>query len=462
MCAHPDVERSEERRARSDERFVVSARSPLALRLSLLALLLLAASALAQQAETPEQMFARAEDLRRRGQRDEAVALYQQVIAVSPEHVLAHKYYQEIMIALGSEKEILQYYRDLLASDPQKPVYHLLLGKLLGDDDALVEFTTCVELDPKFFWGHWAMAGILLRQGKLAEAEAKAREAQGLLDNEYSRTMLGAILAKKAATDREHGSQHLEAAKRELQRAISINRDYDPAFLTLGTVFAMGGKYPEAIKALEMGMKLNPSEPGFAQALAQVNAENGKGLLEIATRLVKMRQDYLKDGKPQQAMESLFEAKERAHGAIVSFERVLEYAPTAQGARERLAAAHFVMGNLLLMEVGELTAAGKYPPAIVRGDEAVTEMNKAMEVDPANEKVKDGPAVALLARANAWLGQGNALLTQGAKAEARAALEKALADAQGSAGAAGVLAKVQEQARKLSSAILEALAKAKE
>jgi len=428
----------------------------------LLPLLVLAAAAYAQQAETPEQLFARAEELRRRGQKDEAVALYQQVIAASPEHVLAHKYYQEIMIALGSEKEILQYYRDLLASDPQKPVYHLLLGKLLGDDDALAEFTKSVELDSKFFWGHWAMAGILLRQGKMAEAEAKARGAQTLEDNEYSRTMLGAVLAKKAAGDKEHGRDHLDAARRELQRAITINKDYDPAYLTLGTVFAMGGRFPEAIKALEMGQKLNPSEPGFAQALGQVCGENGKGLLDVATRLVKMRQDALKAGKQQEAMEVLLEAKERTHGAIISFEKALEYAPSTQGARERLAAAHFVLGNLLLMEVGELTSVGNYEAAITRGNEAVLEMTKATEVDPANTKVKDGPAVALLARSNAYLGQGNALLQLGTKPEARAALDKALADAQGSAGSPGVDAKVQEQARKLSTAILEALAKAKE
>lgn len=428
----------------------------------ILPLLFLAAAALAQQAETPEQMFARAEDLRRRGQRDEAVALYQQVIAASPEHVLAHKYYQEIMIALGSGDAILQYYRDLLASDPQKPVYHLLLGKLLGDEDALVEFAKSIELDPKFFWGHWAMAGILTKQGKLDEAEAKARAAQELTDNEYSRTMLGAILTKKAAVNKEHGRELLDAARRELQRAITINKDYDPAYLTLGTVFAMGGRFPEAIKALEWGQKLNPSEPGFALTLAQVNSENGKGLLDVATRLVKMRQDALKAGKQQEAMEVLVAAKEKTHGAIVSFERVLEYAPSTQGARERLAAGHFVLGNLLLMEVGELTALGKYEPAISRGNEAVVEMTKATEVDPANTKVKDGPAVALLARANAYLGQGSALLQLGTKPEARAALDKALADAQGSAGAPGVDAKVQEQARKLSSAILEALAKAKE
>lgn len=430
-------------------------------RSALFAFVLVAGSALAQQAETPEEMFARAETLRRRGQREEAVALYQQVIAAAPEHVLAHKYYQEIMIALGSEKEITQYYRDLLASDPENPVYHLLLGKLLADDEALAEFAKSIELDPKFFWGHWAMAGILLRQGKLAEAEKKAREAQALVDNEYSRTMLGAILAKRAATDKEHGREHLDAARRELQRAIAINRDYDPAYLTLGTVFAMGGRFPEAIKALEMGMKLNPSEPGFAQALAQVCTENGRGLLDVATRLVKMRQDALAAGKQQHAMEVLMEAKERMHGAIVSFQKVLEYAPSTQGAREKLAAAHFMLGNLILMEVGELTAAGKYEAAITRGTEALAEMTEAVEIDAANAKMKDGPAVALLARANAYLGQGNALLDLGTKEEARAALDKALADAQSSAGWAGVDAKVQEQSRKLVTAILESLAKAK-
>lgn len=429
-----------------------------------LTILFLAAAALAQQAETPDQLFSRAEKLRRDGKRDEAVAVYQQVILAQPDHVLAHKYYQEIMIALGHEKEILDYYQQLLASDPQKPLHHLLLGKLLSDEQALVEFQKCVELDPKFFWGHWALAGILLRTGKTDEAEKSARTALTITDNEYARTMLGAILAVKATSvkDKEKGKEVLREAAVELQRAIDQDKDYDPAYLALGKVLAMAEDYKTAIRALESGQKLNPSEPGFAQTLAQVYVENGKALENAAKTLANMSIKEQQAGKKDSAADVLGQAKVKAGAALLSFQKALEYAPEVATTREHLFAAHFLIANLALMDLAGSMVDGKYDEAAKCADAAIEEMKKVQAIEPANAKAKMGVAVSLLARANAALGQGKKLLDAGKKAEARKALEGALADAQASAATPDLDPKALAEARKLNTAILEALAKAKE
>lgn len=430
--------------------------------LRLLTILILTAAAFAQQAETPDQLFSKAEKLRRDGKRDEAVGVYQQVILAQPEHVLAHKYYQEIMIALGHEKEILDYYQQLLASDPQKPLYHLLLGKLLPDDQALLEFQKCIELDPKFFWGHWALAGIQLRLGKTDEAEKSARTALTITDNQYAHTMLGAVLAKKASKDQKGREAILRDAAVELQRAIDLDKEYDPAFLALGMVLATAGDFKNAIRALEAGQKLNPSEPGFPQALAQVYTEQGRSLMDAVKTLASMSIKEQQAGKKASAAEVLAQAKAKGALTILSFQKALEYAPEVAATREHLFASRFLLANLALMELASSMMDGKYDDAAKCADAAIEEMKKVQAIDPANAKAKQGVAVSLLARANAGLGQGKSLLDAGKKPEARKALEGALADAQASAATPDLDPKALAEARKLNTAILEALAKAKD
>lgn len=131
---------------------------------------------------------------RRRG---EALAEFRAAIALCPGGIPAHREYQNLMIDLGLQEEVVRAYGDAARSAPANPAAAYLHGRLL-DDPAHQEgaFRRVIALDPRFPWGHYGRGVNLLGRGDRAGAEAEfgkalrldpsmreARAAMALLDS---------------------------------------------------------------------------------------------------------------------------------------------------------------------------------------------------------------------------------------------------------------------------------------
>jgi len=160
---------------------------------------------------------------------------------------------------------------------------------------------------------HNALAGELLRSGRLDEAARHCREALRFHPQDHkAHTNLGNILAMQ---------QRWEEAVAHLEEAARLKPDYDPAYNGLGAALADQGKLDEAIPHFERALAINPHNADACCNLGNVLAARGR-LEEAASRFAQaigLRHNFPEAhnnlanvlwalGKPEQAIPHYREA----------------------------------------------------------------------------------------------------------------------------------------------------------
>jgi tetratricopeptide (TPR) repeat protein len=190
-------------------------------------------------------------------------------------------------------------------------------------NEAIAEFRTAEELDPRQADVHYTLGVTLWQQGEFA------------------------------------------AAADELQAAIDAKPDYAEAFYTLGTVRKQQGKLPQAADALRQAIRLQPDFAGAHTTLAAVLRQFGDN--EGAAAESKAGSEISKEKNNQQAALFATNSGKRLlsagdlEGAISQFKSAIQALPG-------YAPAHFQLG-LALQRKGDKA-------------ESAREFQKARELDP--------------------------------------------------------------------------------
>ena len=169
---------------------------------------------------------------------------------------------EEALVALRKAEKI----------DPAVTQVHYLIGTILGTQHRYAEAAAALEraaaLNPRFVPARFKLALAYLRLGQHDRAEQGLRV---VLDNEPRN--VGALHNLAAIAYSRGDVRRAEELERQV---ISIDANYYDAWNTLGAIYVVSRRPVEAIEALEMAIRLQPSSGQAHYNLALALRANGQ------------------------------------------------------------------------------------------------------------------------------------------------------------------------------------------
>jgi tetratricopeptide (TPR) repeat protein len=204
------------------------------------------------QDPSPEELFKRAESLRKELKDADAIVAYQQLLKRRPDDLPAHLGYQKVMWRLKKRGTLLTEYQALL-KEKNLPWCYFLCGRLLHDAVKEEElYRKGLEIDPKDIQLRKALCGVLAAQQKITPAVEQARKVLELNPNDFSahKTLIRLLV---------DADKELEAV--EEYRNFLKAKPNDP-LLRLGLAYSlmMLGNWDEAQKLLEAAVRQSPDD----------------------------------------------------------------------------------------------------------------------------------------------------------------------------------------------------------
>ncbi len=234
----------------------------------------------AGRAIRPESAHELAHALESRGDSDEAIAVFRDLIRLSPGNARHLQCLGEALEAKGLSREAGEMFEAAVASAresirlrPNGANAHHALGAILCDckrdyPAAEAEFRTAIRLMPEAAHAHFSLGNALMAQGKLDEAVAEFRTAIRLEpDMALYHGNIGVILYRQGK---------LDEAITEWREAIRLKPDYTFAHQNLGSALSAQGKRDEAITEWREAIRLKPDYAYAHKDLGNALARQGK------------------------------------------------------------------------------------------------------------------------------------------------------------------------------------------
>jgi serine/threonine-protein kinase len=192
------------------------------------------------------------------GRGEEALALYEQLIAEQGDNPWLRCDYGRALQRLGRYPEAETAYRKALELQPNFLRAHNSLGAVLCDHlrrpkDAEAEFRAILALTPESATAHCNLGNALSGQGLFADAEAELREALRLdPDLPQAHNNLGSVL---------HARGEHPKAEAEFRIVLALQPDNPDVHYNLGNVLSGQSRYAEAETAYRESLRLQPDLP---------------------------------------------------------------------------------------------------------------------------------------------------------------------------------------------------------
>ena len=255
------------------------------------------------------------------GKTQEAMAQYQQAIALQPGYPEAHSNLGRALVTAGRLDEAIGHYRQALEADPSAEAHYNLGASLAGAgkmEEATAQYQEALALNPSYPEANNNLGNALARAGHLDEAIAHYRQALAADPaSADAHNNLGRALTEQG---------HLAEAIGQFEAALAVRANYAEAHNNLGLALAEEGHADEAVAEYRRAIEEYP---------AYANAHNNLGA-------ALARQDKLDE-------------------AIANFRKALELNP-------RSAMAEANLGHALLGQ-------GKF-------DEAIPHLERALQISP--------------------------------------------------------------------------------
>jgi protein O-mannosyl-transferase len=228
--------------------------------------------------------------LGRKGQMDEAIGQYQEVIRLKPGYALAHNNLGIAFWTKGQVDEAIGQFQEAIRLKPDYGEVYYNLGlafvKKGQMDEAVRQFQEAVRLRPTHAEAHNNLGIALSRKGRIDEALRQFQEAVRLSpDSAEAQCNLGNVLAIKG---------QINEAIRHYQRTIRLKPNYAEAHNNLANALLGKGQVNMAIEGLQLALKLKPNYPEAHNNLGI--AYIGKGQLDEAIKqfqeAVRLNPDY--------------------------------------------------------------------------------------------------------------------------------------------------------------------------
>lgn len=290
---------------------------------------------LAPQGEQPS-MLAQAEQARLRSDDAEAVRLYQAILAESPEHVEAHRGYQNLLLSQGRERTVRDEYAKLL-EQKRSPQRLFLYGRLLFDPVAEEKlYREGLQLAPDEQHLQAGLIDSLRRQRRVPEAIRECRRALAqrpeALELHWTYIQLMVL------------AQHRDALLDEYRKVAEQSTDWRGPYL-LATACWYAGKRSDADRWIRKAHVLSPDSLEVRQALA--GAEFFRGNPGRARELLEsvLQSDPLFIPAMEGLANALLALDEKDE-AMRHLRTIVRLEPTHAGYRHALARGLLAAGDL--------------------------------------------------------------------------------------------------------------------
>ena len=232
-------------------------------------------------------------DLAQRGRLTEAMAQYEESIAIKPNDAAAHMNLGNVLVRLNRIPEAMAAYAAALRLEPRNVGARTDLGNALVQSGqysaAIDQYEQVMTLKPDFSAARYGLAyarykwgNALGNDGRYPEAIDQYTAALRLRpDYAEARANLGLAFANTGRSPE---------AILQLEAALRLKPDYEQAQAYLGFALAGAGRMAEAIRHYEAALKLNPDDAdvhyNLGLALRQTGRiEEANAHFEAATRL---------------------------------------------------------------------------------------------------------------------------------------------------------------------------------
>jgi spermidine synthase len=208
----------------------------------------------------------------RAGGAENAIALYERVLALDPENAEVHAELGLILFNQGQVQQAMDRSRRALQFDPDLPAAHNNLGACLfatgRADEAIVHYRNALRAKPGKVEVHANLATALAALGQLDEAVGQYREALKI-DPDYARARadLALALAKQGRT---------AEAVDELEHAVTSDPSLQTAQNNLGALLMRQGRLDEAAAHFSAAVEMDPDYVSAHHNLARALVQLGK------------------------------------------------------------------------------------------------------------------------------------------------------------------------------------------
>jgi Flp pilus assembly protein TadD len=204
----------------------------------------------------PAADLAEASRLAAAGKDQEALAVADKLLALSPQNVPAQRLRQDLMLKAGRRGELLAGYTQAEANATMRPLMRYLRARAEPTaEKRRAELERILAMDPKNFWAAYDLVPLCTAAGDLKAAERWATAARDLRPGDPDvRNVLGDVYLQAGK---------LKEAEAELGEALKLRPKFPQALYNLGLVRAGAGKFKDAA---EFFAKAAEEDPGFAEA----------------------------------------------------------------------------------------------------------------------------------------------------------------------------------------------------
>jgi len=160
-------------------------------------------------------------------------------------------------------------FKQSLELEPASADAHLNVGAAYAEQNSMglaeAEFRTAVSLSPLNIQAHNVLGKLYFDAGRPREAEAQFLESAEIEPNVAAFDHLGYIFGRSGDARR---------AEWAFLAALSVNASDSRAHFGLGAIYAASGRYSEAIREYQAGLKTEPDEPEALAALRKLSSQH--------------------------------------------------------------------------------------------------------------------------------------------------------------------------------------------
>lgn len=274
--------------------------------------------------------FSKAKELQAKGQLEEAVEAYRQVININPKFSWWHYNLGKSLFKLGRLYEAALAHHRALELNPNSAWFHHDLAEVFAKQGKLEEaarlYSKAIEIEPDFYLFHNSLGQVLAQQEKVDDAIFRYRQAVELRpQSALAYYNLGKILKEQ--------SKFSEASV-EYSKAVEFEPNFQ-YYHDLGFVLLILRKLDEAVVAFGNCINLNPDFFwGYHHLGNTLREQNKLDLAVIAyRRAIQIQPKFFKS---HLNLGNVLEKQNKLEEATIAYSKVIELKPGDSSTSKKL------------------------------------------------------------------------------------------------------------------------------
>lgn len=237
-----------------------------------------------------EKLWVRGEKFKEEGRLKEAIAIYQQLIELDPNLILAYFNLGELMVKQQKWSQAIRNYQKIIELQPNFWQAYSQLGDILLKQqkwhEAITIYRNVIKLQPNSPWFHNHIGKALLSLKQWQEATKSFSQAIKLNSNvTLFHSNLGQALI---------GKGHYQEAINCYEKALELSPKSAECYLDLGKAWRYKGNFRKAVDCFQKAIQLQPTyvKPYTALQYTKIVADQLDELIALYYKVLEIKPDF--------------------------------------------------------------------------------------------------------------------------------------------------------------------------